>query len=138
MLVYRRNPDVTAPVHYPLQVLRPEPGLGIEKKMTIDSSGSVTDADEEAYREIHVHDDGWKTLHVERNASRPYRLCDLIELWSSFSPTFRGIWRNNGAAGAHIWIDGYHIPLIRLEKLMQIPLDHDFSITICIEESIPV
>ena len=128
---------MTAPVHYPLRVLRPEPGLGIERKK-VELSGSAEDGTAEAFREIHVHDDGWKTLHVEDNASRPYRLCDLIELWSSASPAFQKIWRNSGVAGAHIWIDGYHIPHIRLESLLQIPLDHDLSITICIEESIPV
>ena len=132
VLLYKRNWDLTASIHYPLQILRPEPGLGVDTKK-IDRS-DVPSA-EVMYREIHAHDDS-TTLHVEENSSHPYRLCDLIKLWSSASPEFRKIWQDNAMAGAHVWIDEHHFPYIRLEKLLQIPLDHDLSITICLEKSI--
>jgi len=134
VLIYQRNSGLTTGVHYPLQFLRPEANLGIEKTALEEPSGPVV---AEIYRDIHVHERS-KTLHVEQNAARPYQLCDLIELWSSASPAFRTIWKNSGAVGgAHVWIDGYHIPYIRLDRLLQIPLEHDLSITICIEESVP-
>ena len=136
VLLYKRNPDPSRPTHYPVLTLRPDKGLGIQQVRLHEPEGNSTG---EAYREIHAHDRSGK-LHVEHNSAHRYRLCDLIALWSS-DPRFRNIWRNTSAGGSvHVWIGKYHVhvPHIRLEDLLRIPLDHESSITICIEESVPV
>jgi hypothetical protein len=134
VLIYKRDPDRSKTVHYPQRTLRPDVGLGISHGPTGSANGI---RGRDAYRDIHAHD-GSGRLHVEAKPSGYYTFCDLVGLWSR-SPAFRKVWRNTAGGGAiHLWIDGYHIRRISLEKLLRIPLNHDMTITICIEQSVPV
>jgi len=136
VLLYKRNPGISDPLHYPVHALRPDPRLGVEPAAESPTK-SAPDSDDNRYRDIHSHDKSG-TLHVEHNSRRPYRLCDLIELWRE-SREFQEIWDNNApGSSAHIWIDGYHFRHIRFDELLRIPLNHDMSITICIEQGLPI
>lgn len=134
VLIFRRGANPSSPVHYPLRTLRPDAGLGIERAKDEARDGEAAGA---LYREIHAHD-GTGTLHVEPRASGQYRLCNLVALWLA-SPEFRSVWQKSAAAGGiHVWIGSHHIRHIGIEQLLAIPLEHDLTITICIEEAVSV